>query len=386
MYVSHNAVGTPLVRSQVLPYLRGLIERGAIIELVTFERGDAAFPDGEFPRDRWHPLSARPGASMLAKAIDIARGIALVARLVREGRADVIHARSYVPAAIALVAGLLTRVPFVFDMRGFLPDEYVEGGNWRAGEVRDRALRLAERLILRRAREIVVLTHVAARRLRSEPRFADAVGRTVVTVVPCGVDLARFRPRDDRDEVPTLLYSGSLGLWYELDEMLRVYASAREHAPGLRFLFLSPGEGPAIRDAVRRLGLERTDVRISSAPYERVHEHVARSHVGIILLRQVSSKSGSSAVKIAEYLACGLPVLVDRGHGDVAGLVERYGAGCVLRAYSSGEIARAGRALAALLGDVRARAAARRLAEDEYDVRRGTAAYAEIYARIAARA
>src|SRR6184192_1745346 len=120
LYVSPNGVGTALVRSQVLPYLRGLAARGVDTELVTFERGDP-YPDGEFPKERWHPLRPRRGHGLLAKLADIVSGISLVAWLTVRSRRDLLHARSYLPAAIVAVPAFLLRRPFIFDMRGFLP-------------------------------------------------------------------------------------------------------------------------------------------------------------------------------------------------------------------------------------------------------------------------
>ncbi len=130
IYLTHNGAATALVQSQVLPYLRRLAALGVDLRLVTFERdGAVAAPPGF----RWRPIRARAGGGLLAKALDVGAGIAVtVGLLARGGR--LVHARSYVPAAIAWAARLVLRRPYLFDMRGFLPEEYVEGGHWREGE------------------------------------------------------------------------------------------------------------------------------------------------------------------------------------------------------------------------------------------------------------
>ena len=73
MYISHNGADTPLVQSQVVPYLDGLVARGFPVELFTFERSarPAGPPSAHF---RWHPLAGRAGAGLLDKAIDLFRG------------------------------------------------------------------------------------------------------------------------------------------------------------------------------------------------------------------------------------------------------------------------------------------------------------------------
>ncbi len=382
IYVSHNPVASPLSRSQVLPYLRGLAAFGIETWLVTYERDGPRFPDGEFPRDRWVGLRARPGSHLLAKAMDVARGVIAVVRLARRSRADLIHARSYVPAAIAALAARLLARPYLFDMRGFLGEEYVEGGHWTPRDVRYRVLRLTERWLLRDAAAVVVLTHVGADRLRREARYAQWVRGKEIRVVPCVVDLDRFRPSPVRAARPTLVYSGSLGMWYLIDEMLQVYRAAREFEPSLRFLILNRDEHMLVRETLARRGLSEGDVELRAAEFDEMPQLLASSHVGIALLRQVSSKLGSSAVKVAEYLASGLPVVVNVGHGDIGELVRRHGAGHVMTSYGEVEVRAAGRAVVELLNDASARVRARRLAESHYDLRSGVEGYASIYARL----
>lgn len=376
VYISHNGIETALVQSQVLPYLERLESRGFAFDLITFERSQTRAA----PRPGWWPIRARTGQCLLAKAIDIARGILRATLLGR--RAAIFHARSYVPAAIAAVAGAITRRPYVFDMRGFLPEEYVDAGNWTDKDLRYRVLCWAETRLLRRASEIVVLTNAAADRLRTEPRYRRAIGETRLTVIPCAVDLDRFRPLPERDDVPTLIYSGSLGSFYELHPMLEVYRSARKALPRLRFLFVTRADPELVLRASLEAGLRDADVVVRSAAFSEMPEIVGRAHVGIALVRQRPSKLGSSAIKIAEYLAVGLPVIVNAGLGDIDRQILSSGAGHVMTSFEEIETERAGRAVADLTDDATARIRARTLAEREYGLESAVLRYAEVYSRL----
>ena len=383
VYVTHNGVGTALVRSQVLPYLRELLQAGVSIELVTFERGAPPREPAGFPAERWHAALARPGGGLLAKLRDTLSGVGLVFSLLQG--ASIVHARSYLPAGIAWVARLLRRRPYVFDMRGFLPDEYLEGGRWTAADPRYRLLRFAERWLLRDAAAIVVLTEQGKIRLRTERRYASAVRATPISVIPCAVDLDRFSAGDVRSATPTLVYCGSVGMWYALDEMLQVFAAARAAVPALRFLVLNIGQHELIHERVRAHGLTEA-VEVRAATFEEVPGLLAGAHVGICLLRQASSKLGSSPIKVAEYLAAGLPVIANAGQGDTDALLRRYSAGHVMEGYGESEIAAAAAALVSLLGDATARRNARELAEREYSAVRAAEIYLRIYEEIARRA
>lgn len=383
VYVSHNPVGDPLVRSQVLAYLAGLAERGIVVDLVTFERGPGTGPPDGFPRERWHPLRAMPGGTVAAKLIDLARGTALVAGLVVRRRARLIHARSYVPAAIAMAVGLLTGTPFVFDMRGFLDEEYIDGGHWREGELRVRLFRRAERWLLRRAAAVVVLTDAAARRMRSEPRYSRAVDGGAVVVVPCMVDLDRFRPAPSRADRPTFVFSGAVGLRNRIDAVLEVFATARSIAPDVRLLILNRGQHDEIRAAMEKAGLGASDVEVRAIDFGDMPSYLARSHVGIALQRFGRSKEGVSAVKVAEYLGCGLPVIVNAGHGDISEAVAAYRCGHVVDSYSTDDLRAAASAAVSLAADEGARRRARELAETTYDLRAGVDRYEALYRAVA---
>lgn len=382
LYISHNSIGTALVRSQVLPYLRELATGGVESQLLTFERG-TSFPSGEFEPRNWSSLPARPGSGLLPKAFDALRGVARATALIRRRRPALIHARSYLPAAIALVAGAVTRRPFIFDMRGFLGEEYTESGHWSAGDLRLRVLRTAELLLLRAAAGIVVLTDVAATRLRTDPRYRSAVGGKPVVVVPCAVDLTRFRPASQRSATPTLVFAGTLADWYLLDEMLAVFAHARALVPELRFLFLNRDERDRIRTAVERSGLATADVTVTAADFAEMPAVLAGCHVGIVFAKPKRS-IGASPIKVAEYLSVGLPVVVNAGMGDVDRLVLAHGAGHVARTLDDEGLREAARAVARLVGDHDTRANARRLAESEYDVKVAASRYRDLYTRVAA--
>jgi glycosyltransferase involved in cell wall biosynthesis len=381
LYLSPNGVGTALVRSQVLPYLVGLREAGYEIHLLTFERG-AVEPGARPAVDGWYPIAPRRGRHLLAKVLDIGAGAVVALRVARRHRIGVLHARSYLPAAIAWIVWRLTGTRFVFDMRGFLGEEYVDAGLWTERDVRYRALRVAERRLLRDAAEIVVLTERAADRLRTDPLYAPSARGTPISVVPCAVALDRFRPRSPRRRDPTLVYSGSLGMWYLIDEMVRVYAYARELVPDLRLLVLNRDEPSLVRAALARCGVREDGVEVRGASYDEMPDLLAGSHVGIALLKQVASKIGSSPIKVAEYLACGLPVVVNAALGDSDALVRSYGAGHVMDSYTDADLRVAGAAVARLITDEQARANARRLAEDVFDVRAAVRVYLGVYERV----
>ena len=113
LYISYNGMLDPLGQSQVIPYLRELSGEGVRFTLLSFERARAFEPEGlemcyklerklaeygiEWRRLRYH---RRP--SLPATVYDIVAGINCGQTLVRQNGIEMVHARSTVPAVIAL--------------------------------------------------------------------------------------------------------------------------------------------------------------------------------------------------------------------------------------------------------------------------------------------
>ena len=146
IYVSYDGAAEPLGQSQVVAYLERLAA-DCVIQLISFEKpGDDRAPVRARLADcgvAWHPLVYHRGPPVASTVLDVVRGTRRIKQLAAgiEGTL-ILHARSYVPALMALRARLGERARFLFDIRGFWADERVEAGLWR----RDGALhRIAKR-------------------------------------------------------------------------------------------------------------------------------------------------------------------------------------------------------------------------------------------------
>jgi glycosyltransferase involved in cell wall biosynthesis len=387
LYMSYDGALEPLGRSQVVPYLVGLAARGASVTLMSFEKpADLAGAERARLRDelaragvRWIPLVYHKRPTLAATAWDLACGTVVAATVVIRSRIGIVHARSYV---VALIAWLLKRtlgVRFVFDMRGFWPDERVEGGLWRRGRVY-RVVKWLERRFLRDADEVVTLTE----RARATVEHWDGLTAPHVTVIPTCVDLARFRvaPRRARAGGRTLVYTGSLGTWYELPAMLRFAELASERAGSVRFVVVTRNldEVERVR-AATRLGRDQL-VAVSAAPAE-VPRWLAEADAGLAFYKPGWARQATCPTKVGEYLATGLPVVVNDAVGDMAAIVGGSRAGVVLSEFSDAALTAALDALDDLLRDPDVTARCRRVAETHFSLEEGVERYAAIYRRLA---
>lgn len=390
LFLSYDGLLDPLGRSQVVPYLEGLATKGVSFDLITFEKPgrwralETRTKMAARLRDAgvtWHPLPYHRTPSAPATAFDLYRGYGTAAALWPKGKWALVHARSYPPALIAQRLRKRKGVPFLFDMRGFYPEERVDGGLWRKGGVLFRLAKRLEKGFLRDASGVVTLTEASLPVLHQVMEEAGAHGQ--VRVIPTSVDLRRFQILPNPAVEPFVLsYFGSIGTWYLLDEMLLLGRTLLETVPDSRLRFLVNGGVDALRDAAARIGVPRERIEIRSVSHEEVPGALKGASATYFLINPCPSKVSSAATKFGESLALGLPVLLNRGVGDSAGTVDREGVGVVVKELSIDGYREAIPRLLALARDPTTGRRCRRVAEEHYDLEKAVASYASLYRNI----
>src|SRR4051812_5343930 len=92
LYICYLSLEDPLVHTQVVAYLEGLIERGHVVHLLTFdgplaeERRSGLRDDLREKGIVWHSLRYHKRPSLVATVFDVLVGTAVATRLVRRHR------------------------------------------------------------------------------------------------------------------------------------------------------------------------------------------------------------------------------------------------------------------------------------------------------------
>lgn len=378
-FISYTGALEQLGQSQVLPYLRG-IARHLPVNLISFEK-TADFQDVasvEHLRSdlnkqgvRWRPYQYR--RSRFGRVVNYLQGVASAAQLTNSDH--VLHARSHVAAAMGLAVRRLTRCRLLFDLRGELADEYADIGHWSRRSLVYRATKRLEGHLLRHADGVVVLTEALA----SELRVSSSAR---LCVIPCCVDLELFRATAPPSvRAPhVLVYSGSLGTWYLLPEMIEFFRQAQAEIAGLRLKLITQSNTAALAANLARAGIRREDVSVEASQYREMPQKLAGASAGMAFIRPIAAKRGSSPTKIAEYLAMGLPVIANAGVGDLKTHLPTRGVGYVLDDFTEPSM-RAGVAfLKNALQDPTMPSRCRVAAREVYDLDRvGVARYLDMY-------
>jgi glycosyltransferase involved in cell wall biosynthesis len=252
-----------------------------------------------------------------------------------------LHARSHIAAAMGFFAKRRSGALLIFDIRGFMPEEYTDAGIWPAGGYLYRLTKAAERRLLKASDGFVVLTERAREILFHKDSLTDSSGHPV-EVIPCCVDLKRFSIFDNlsREEVRrelnlsdrrVFVYVGALGGWYLTDEMADFLALAHERDPRAFSLILTQSPPEMMSKRMRARGLAETDYLVRRVEPGLIPRYLKAADATLSFIKPCYSKLSSSPTKIAEYLASGLPVICNAGIGDVDQVIEEDRVGVLVR-------------------------------------------------------
>jgi glycosyltransferase involved in cell wall biosynthesis len=339
-----------LGQSQVLPYLQGLSETGYKYTLVSFEKRKAFDKNKELVvallanyEINWVPLTYHKFPPVLSTLFDLYKLWRKVNQLVKTQKFKIIHCRSYLTTLVGLPIKKRYDIKLIFDMRGFWADERLEGGIWNIRNPLFRYIyryfKKQEKLFFRQSDYIISLTNAAKQFINeNEPSSAP------ISVIPCCADLALFSPENVSLEAKQslrqtlgiadnsfiLLYLGSLGTWYMLDEMLDFFLVLRHQKPFAKFLIVTKDNPAYIRSVSRRKGITDNQLIIVSSERKTLPQYISLAHLSIFFIRPVFSKKASSPTKQGEIMGMGIPVICNSGIGDSAEIIQKTGAGAVI--------------------------------------------------------
>jgi glycosyltransferase involved in cell wall biosynthesis len=230
--------------------------------------------------------------------------------VLEEGRAwhpDLIYERYALTAIAGSLAARRLGIPHLVEVNAPLALEEARFRGLRLGAV----ARWAERWILRRADVVVVVSHALAAHVR---RLGVRPER--IHVVPNGVDRRLFHAGLGAGAVRTRLglegrfvvgFSGTLKPWHGLHHLLHALEQAKKTPMHLLVI----GDGPERERLLlltRALGLEDRVHFVGSVPHDQVGRYLAACDVLVAPYGRIEH-DWFSPLKVAEYLACGRPVV-----------------------------------------------------------------------------
>lgn len=356
LYISYDGMTDHLGQSQVLPYLVGLTKRGYDFTLISCEKSENYKKYGAIIKEiceksaiNWNPIfyTKRPPVFSTVKDILNLRRTAL--KLSKSQRFEATHCRSYVPALVGLELKKKFKIPFVFDMRGFWPEEKSEVDTWPLKNPIYRSVynyfKKKEKEFFQQADGVISLTEAGKVEINSWGiRSKDS---NEIKVIPCSVDFDHFKPLESKkkyesraalgipEEANLVTFIGGIGSWYMLDEMLDFFKVYQEKKENAKLFFITSDNAVFLKNEAQKKGIDPADLYVQHATREQVPLMLSASDVGLFFIKPYYSKKGSSPTKLGEYLALNIPVFTNVGIGDVDDIITNTKGGALVKDFTT---------------------------------------------------
>ena len=288
---------------------RGLARRGHGVRVLARAGGEPAAVPG---------VEVRPLVSRMNMGVATVRAPVVARALVRavsERRPDLVYSRSFGDLTEVRTTRTLG-LPIVLEVNGdALAERESQAGrplfarSWKVRRARSG---------FRGARFVVAVTDTLMRRLVEE----YGVPADRVVVVPNAADTELFSPRPAEaaraalnlpTTDPVVGFVGNLAPWQGVDVLLRAFATVLRAIPNATLLIVGDGQAASdLRPLSKALGIDSRVRFVGAVPYPQVPEHIAAMDVGTAPMTHERLRSGSSAIKVQEYLACERPVVASR--------------------------------------------------------------------------
>lgn len=398
LYLTYDGLLDPLGQSQILPYILGLQKKGCSFHLISFEKKQNLYGK-EISKLKsllqqkniyWYPLLYHKRLSLLSKWFDVFRGIQQSKKILNTCPISIVHARSYVAGLMAWKVTKQYPLKFLFDMRGFWPEERVEGNIWSEHSPLFRLAKHYEKKFFQASDAIVVLTHAAKHILEQQYRI-----KKPIAVIPTCADTSMFKPRKREGILMkklrlqgkfVLAYVGSLGTWYCFEEMVKFFLVLKKEKPSAHFLLLVNDLEKA-KTLLEKVPLAKEEYTLSTIPRVEMPRWLSLADAGVFFIQPVFSKKGSCPTKFGEFLAAGIPIIANKGIGDCDRYIGTYRVGIVVDGFTAEAYRKAVSRIRELSGEdgegIRQRC--RNLALLSFSLDTAVSAYLGMYAQIGTR-
>ena len=363
-YVTVDSVSEGVGSSQILPLLRGISQEGLSVNLISFEKNRPT-TDLEYQVKslgiHWsiHEFKNFGAVSGLSRFREIMNSIP---------ETQVIHSRSDIPAAASILS---KRAPILWDVRSLWPDQRLFMETSSIKKVLLKSTRAIESFASYGASAMSTLTAAVVPILEARHLRIPSIR----TVVPTSVDLNAFRLTNTFPKNILALFSGTYNNYYDLD-LSREFIEEFRKVTSVEVHWARP------KESFRQI-LAAGEDHIFEVTQPEIGKLLQMYSFGISICKLNAGPSLAAAMptKVAEFLACGRPVVINSGLGDLDQFVREFDAGVVLDG-TSGDVKVKVEALLKLLSDPETPNRCRALAEKYFDMEKGIRKYLTVYQQI----
>ena len=283
---------------------------------------------------------------------------------------SLVHARSDLAAFASL---LRPSAKVIWDCRALVADQRRAIASQKRITFQYLALRAIELIVARQSKAIIVITNAVIPILMKRHHLKADKFHMISTCV----NLHNFKPENLPHEGPLrVMISGTLSGAYDFETMFRLIESLKRLTPVHVFAALSKGH----TDSWKNLPIDE----VVSVPHSQMPKLVRSMDLGLSVwkLDLGVSLASVSSTKVPEFLASGVPVVVNFNQGDIGRLVEENLCGIAIHDHTELSIEIAAKQILELRADGGTSTRCRELARANFSLDDAVVKLGELYKSI----
>ena len=364
VYVTIDSLSEGVGSSQISPLISLLSQASLKIKLISYEKLNPNVQLVDYFKSigvDWdpQPFGSHGRIGGLGRVNNLRRAIP---------RARLIHARSDIPAVSAITSH---QAPVLWDVRSLWADQ--------KRVIQKSTFSSAAYPLYRGLESIAAINSFGMSTLTSavipilEQRHKKLP--QLRTVVATAVNLERFKLNATMPAKLQVLFSGTFNDYYDLD-LSRLFMQEIRKQISVETHWARPTES-------HRSQLEVGESKVFPSTQIGMAELIPNYNFGVSVCKLDAGPSLAAAMptKIGEFLACGRPVVVNKGLGDMDLFIKEFDAGVILDG-SAGNLHESATKLVGLLLDPETPQRCRALAEKYFSMEKGANNYLNMYSQM----
>lgn len=335
LFISDSNLGNPILFSQGLPLLNKISNEGNNVSILTFEEKEnykyetiLNYFDG-LTQNKIYFVNIFKNKFLPGWLKKYLFGVSKALNIIKNNNIEIIHCRSFIPAMIGVTIKkyFYKKIKIIFDNRGVFIDEEIYKGNWKENTTKVKYARKIKKWLYINCDIMVVVSNAFKEHIiKSLPHLEKKI-----KVIGNSTDLEKRFPNISvsKSERIKAVYSGSFAAWQQKDELINLCKYSLAKYENLDFIFITY-DNIKLDEYFDKEIIEKRISLINSSSVE-VSKYMIEGSFGILLREKSIVNKVASPLKFAEYLACGLPVLVSEEVGDTQSLINNYGVGVVIK-------------------------------------------------------
>ena len=291
-----------------------------------------------------------------------------------------VHIRSYMPGIAIPILKALFQFKLIFDMRGFWADEKHDRLNWSKKSLKYKFFKKLESYLLNTSDHIITLTnsskYIIAKNFNVSP--------SSIEVIPTCVDCDEFKRSENlsKRHSVTIGYLGSVDTAYDFPKFCFLVSQLNSYLDSkIHLKVLTSQSHDQVSQLMPTQLLSKLALEVKFVERAKLSQEISSFDFLGFYLKENFSINASMPTKIAETLACGIPIVCNGFNADIKNILEKDDVGMIYD-YSDHLTAGQLNKLMYLIQDPSTAPRCSRIAEEHFSLKKCVSQYLNIYSKL----